>query len=163
MPLMSLFCVSVLLHNAIPFVGFGFLDNAIMIAAVSGMSLSSGLALLISEVTCLHLLQYEKELIQDQAGLTLTFLLFLTEMLRRSWVYLIVAIYMCVCSQGTQIELSIGVTFGISTMAGLYETGGMCVVINHGYKHVRWSSFNARGAWWYERTHFLYRHSIEHS
>lgn len=31
--LVSLFAV--LLHNAIPFVGFGFLDNAIMIAAVS--------------------------------------------------------------------------------------------------------------------------------
>lgn len=40
--LVCLFFVSVLLHNAIPFVGFGFLDNAIMIAAVSGMSLSSG-------------------------------------------------------------------------------------------------------------------------
>lgn len=38
--LTRLFFFSVLLHNAIPFVGFGFLDNAIMIAAVSGMSLS---------------------------------------------------------------------------------------------------------------------------
>ena len=27
--------IPVLLHNAIPFVGFGFLDNAIMIVAVS--------------------------------------------------------------------------------------------------------------------------------
>lgn len=27
--------IPVLLHNAIPFIGFGFLDNAIMIAAVS--------------------------------------------------------------------------------------------------------------------------------
>lgn len=29
---------SVLFHNAVPFVGFGFLDNAIMIAAVSAES-----------------------------------------------------------------------------------------------------------------------------
>lgn len=34
--------ITVLLHNAIPFVGFGFLDNAIMIAAVSGINLCSG-------------------------------------------------------------------------------------------------------------------------
>lgn len=27
--------ISVLFHNALPFVGFGFLDNAIMIVAVS--------------------------------------------------------------------------------------------------------------------------------
>lgn len=31
---------AVLLHNAIPFIGFGFLDNAIMIAAVSGRGAS---------------------------------------------------------------------------------------------------------------------------
>lgn len=30
-----LLCSTVLLHNAIPFVGFGFLDNCIMIVAVS--------------------------------------------------------------------------------------------------------------------------------
>lgn len=34
--LLTCFCsFAVLFHNAIPFVGFGFLDNAIMIAAVS--------------------------------------------------------------------------------------------------------------------------------
>jgi hypothetical protein len=32
---------AVLLHNAIPFVGFGFLDNAIMIVAVSYTTLSN--------------------------------------------------------------------------------------------------------------------------
>uniref|UniRef100_A0A7M4EP36 Transmembrane protein 65 n=1 Tax=Crocodylus porosus TaxID=8502 RepID=A0A7M4EP36_CROPO len=34
-PLLLIFFFSVFFHNALPFVGFGFLDNAIMIAAVS--------------------------------------------------------------------------------------------------------------------------------
>ncbi|KAG8004834.1 Transmembrane protein 65 [Nibea albiflora] len=38
----------VLLHNAIPFVGFGFLDNAIMIAAGTQIELSIGVTLGIS-------------------------------------------------------------------------------------------------------------------
>uniref|UniRef100_A0A3P8WU85 Transmembrane protein 65 n=1 Tax=Cynoglossus semilaevis TaxID=244447 RepID=A0A3P8WU85_CYNSE len=38
----------VLLHNAVPFVGFGFLDNAIMIAAGTQIELSIGVTLGIS-------------------------------------------------------------------------------------------------------------------
>uniref|UniRef100_H2L4U2 Transmembrane protein 65 n=1 Tax=Oryzias latipes TaxID=8090 RepID=H2L4U2_ORYLA len=42
----------VLFHNAIPFVGFGFLDNAIMIAAGTQIELSIGVTLGISTMAC---------------------------------------------------------------------------------------------------------------
>uniref|UniRef100_A0A667Z512 Transmembrane protein 65 n=1 Tax=Myripristis murdjan TaxID=586833 RepID=A0A667Z512_9TELE len=42
----------VLLHNAIPFIGFGFLDNAIMIVAGTQIELSIGVILGISTMLC---------------------------------------------------------------------------------------------------------------
>ncbi|TSP90478.1 Transmembrane protein 65 [Bagarius yarrelli] len=48
----------VLLHNAIPFVGFGFLDNAIMIAAVSAAALGN----LVSDLAGLGLAGYVEAL-----------------------------------------------------------------------------------------------------
>lgn len=56
-----------LLHNAIPFVGFGFLDNAIMIAAGTQIELSIGVTLGISTMAAAAL----GNLISDLAGLGL--------------------------------------------------------------------------------------------
>uniref|UniRef100_A0A4W4DS62 Transmembrane protein 65 n=1 Tax=Electrophorus electricus TaxID=8005 RepID=A0A4W4DS62_ELEEL len=50
----------VLLHNAIPFVGFGFLDNAIMIVAVS--TFSAALGNLVSDLAGLGLAGYVEAL-----------------------------------------------------------------------------------------------------
>ncbi|TNN67241.1 Transmembrane protein 65 [Liparis tanakae] len=44
----SVALTQVLFHNAIPFIGFGFLDNAIMIAAGTQIELSIGVTLGIS-------------------------------------------------------------------------------------------------------------------
>ncbi|XP_071778443.1 transmembrane protein 65 [Centroberyx gerrardi] len=57
----------VLLHNAIPFVGFGFLDNAIMIAAGTQIELSIGVTLGISTMAAAAL----GNLVSDLAGLGL--------------------------------------------------------------------------------------------
>ncbi|KAM9384910.1 LOW QUALITY PROTEIN: transmembrane protein 65 [Pholidichthys leucotaenia] len=56
----------VLLHNAIPFVGFGFLDNAIMIAAGTQIELSIGVTLGISTMAAAA-----GNLVSDLAGLGL--------------------------------------------------------------------------------------------
>lgn len=48
-------CSTVLLHNALPFVGFGFLDNCIMIVAVSP-SACCGVARLACSPATRHLL-----------------------------------------------------------------------------------------------------------
>ncbi|XP_023815975.1 transmembrane protein 65-like [Oryzias latipes] len=48
----SIAIAQVLFHNAIPFVGFGFLDNAIMIAAGTQIELSIGVTLGISTMAC---------------------------------------------------------------------------------------------------------------
>ncbi|KAF4087671.1 hypothetical protein AMELA_G00073210 [Ameiurus melas] len=55
----------VLLHNAIPFIGFGFLDNAIMIAAGTQIELSIGVILGISTMAAAAL----GNLVSDLAGL----------------------------------------------------------------------------------------------
>uniref|UniRef100_A0A8C6PGU4 Transmembrane protein 65 n=1 Tax=Nothobranchius furzeri TaxID=105023 RepID=A0A8C6PGU4_NOTFU len=57
----------VLFHNAIPFVGFGFLDNAIMIAAGTQIELSIGVTLGISTMAAAAL----GNLVSDLAGLGL--------------------------------------------------------------------------------------------
>ncbi|XP_056154247.1 transmembrane protein 65 [Lampris incognitus] len=57
----------ILLHNAIPFVGFGFLDNAIMIAAGTQIELSIGVTLGISTMAAAAL----GNLVSDLAGLGL--------------------------------------------------------------------------------------------
>ncbi|XP_048849501.1 transmembrane protein 65-like [Brienomyrus brachyistius] len=57
----------VLLHNAIPFVGFGFLDNAIMIAAGTQIELSIGVVFGISTMAAAAL----GNLVSDLAGLGL--------------------------------------------------------------------------------------------
>ncbi|XP_053497793.1 transmembrane protein 65 isoform X2 [Ictalurus furcatus] len=57
----------VLLHNAIPFVGFGFLDNAIMIAAGTQIELSIGVTFGISTMAAAAL----GNLVSDLAGLGL--------------------------------------------------------------------------------------------
>lgn len=57
----------VLLHNAIPFVGFGFLDNAIMIVAGTHIELSIGVILGISTMAAAAL----GNLVSDLAGLGL--------------------------------------------------------------------------------------------
>ncbi|XP_028298675.1 transmembrane protein 65-like [Gouania willdenowi] len=57
----------VLLHNALPFVGFGFLDNAIMIGAGTQIELSIGVTLGISTMAAAAL----GNLISDLAGLGL--------------------------------------------------------------------------------------------
>ncbi|KAK2887792.1 hypothetical protein QQF64_012905 [Cirrhinus molitorella] len=57
----------ILLHNAIPFIGFGFLDNAIMIAAGTQIELSIGLTLGISTMAAAAL----GNLVSDLAGLGL--------------------------------------------------------------------------------------------
>lgn len=57
----------ILLHNAIPFVGFGFLDNAIMIAAGTQIEVSIGVTLGISTMAAAAL----GNLISDLAGLGL--------------------------------------------------------------------------------------------
>ncbi|XP_076006122.1 transmembrane protein 65 [Genypterus blacodes] len=57
----------VLFHNAIPFVGFGFLDNAIMIAAGTQIELSIGVTLGISTMASAAL----GNLVSDLAGLGL--------------------------------------------------------------------------------------------
>ncbi|KAM6975005.1 transmembrane protein 65 [Tautogolabrus adspersus] len=57
----------VLFHNALPFVGFGFLDNAIMIAAGTQIELSIGVTLGISTMAAAAL----GNLISDLAGLGL--------------------------------------------------------------------------------------------
>ncbi|XP_077086162.1 transmembrane protein 65-like [Siphateles boraxobius] len=57
----------ILLHNAIPFVGFGFLDNAIMIAAGTQIEMSIGLTLGISTMAAAAL----GNLVSDLAGLGL--------------------------------------------------------------------------------------------
>ncbi|KAJ8394625.1 hypothetical protein AAFF_G00044280 [Aldrovandia affinis] len=57
----------VLLHNAIPFVGFGFLDNAIMIVAGTQIELSIGVVLGISTMAAAAL----GNLVSDLAGLGL--------------------------------------------------------------------------------------------
>ncbi|TDH03748.1 hypothetical protein EPR50_G00145200 [Perca flavescens] len=57
----------VLFHNGIPFVGFGFLDNAIMIAAGTQIELSIGVTLGISTMAAAAL----GNLVSDLAGLGL--------------------------------------------------------------------------------------------
>ncbi|XP_033831268.1 transmembrane protein 65 [Periophthalmus magnuspinnatus] len=57
----------ILLHNGIPFVGFGFLDNAIMIAAGTQIELSIGVTLGISTMAAAAL----GNLVSDLAGLGL--------------------------------------------------------------------------------------------
>lgn len=57
----------ILVHNAIPFVGFGFLDNAIMIAAGTQIEVSIGVTLGISTMAAAAL----GNLISDLAGLGL--------------------------------------------------------------------------------------------
>ncbi|KAM8840421.1 transmembrane protein 65 [Spinachia spinachia] len=57
----------VLFHNAIPFVGFGFLDNAIMIAAGTQIELSIGVTLGISTMAAAAF----GNLVSDLAGLGL--------------------------------------------------------------------------------------------
>lgn len=57
----------VLLHNALPFVGFGFLDNAIMITAGTQIELSIGVTLGISTMAAAAL----GNLVSDLAGLGL--------------------------------------------------------------------------------------------
>ncbi|KAJ8334481.1 hypothetical protein SKAU_G00401200 [Synaphobranchus kaupii] len=57
----------VLLHNAIPFVGFGFLDNAIMIAAGTQIEISIGVVFGISTMAAAAL----GNLVSDLAGLGL--------------------------------------------------------------------------------------------
>ncbi|XP_029929031.1 transmembrane protein 65-like [Myripristis murdjan] len=57
----------VLLHNAIPFIGFGFLDNAIMIVAGTQIELSIGVILGISTMAAAAL----GNLVSDLAGLGL--------------------------------------------------------------------------------------------
>lgn len=57
----------VLLHNAIPFIGFGFLDNAIMIAAGTQIELSIGVVFGISTMAAAAL----GNLVSDLAGLGL--------------------------------------------------------------------------------------------
>ncbi|KAM9824006.1 transmembrane protein 65 [Neosynchiropus ocellatus] len=57
----------VLFHNALPFVGFGFLDNAIMIAAGTQIELSIGITLGISTMAAAAL----GNLVSDLAGLGL--------------------------------------------------------------------------------------------
>lgn len=57
----------ILLHNAIPFVGFGFLDNAIMIAAGTQIEVSIGVTLGISTMAAAAL----GNLVSDLAGLGL--------------------------------------------------------------------------------------------
>ncbi|KAK3571370.1 hypothetical protein QTP86_008929 [Hemibagrus guttatus] len=57
----------VLLHNAIPFIGFGFLDNAIMIAAGTQIEMSIGVILGISTMAAAAL----GNLVSDLAGLGL--------------------------------------------------------------------------------------------
>ncbi|XP_037533188.1 transmembrane protein 65 [Nematolebias whitei] len=57
----------VLLHNAIPFVGFGFLDNCIMIVAGTHIELSIGVILGISTMAAAAL----GNLVSDLAGLGL--------------------------------------------------------------------------------------------
>lgn len=66
-PLTSAQMKYVLLHNAIPFVGFGFLDNAIMIAAGTQIELSIGVTLGISTMAAAAL----GNLVSDLAGLGL--------------------------------------------------------------------------------------------
>uniref|UniRef100_A0A3B3Z694 Transmembrane protein 65 n=1 Tax=Periophthalmus magnuspinnatus TaxID=409849 RepID=A0A3B3Z694_9GOBI len=54
----------ILLHNGIPFVGFGFLDNAIMIAAVClSLGLSAALGNLVSDLAGLGLAGYVEALV----------------------------------------------------------------------------------------------------
>ncbi|XP_041423945.1 transmembrane protein 65 isoform X2 [Xenopus laevis] len=57
----------VLFHNALPFIGFGFLDNAIMIAAGTQIELSIGVVLGISTMAAAAL----GNLVSDLAGLGL--------------------------------------------------------------------------------------------
>ncbi|MFT7811744.1 transmembrane protein 65-like isoform X2 [Arapaima gigas] len=57
----------VLLHNAVPFIGFGFLDNAIMIAAGTQIELSIGVVFGISTMAAAAL----GNLVSDLAGLGL--------------------------------------------------------------------------------------------
>lgn len=57
----------ILLHNAVPFVGFGFLDNAIMIAAGTQIEVSIGVTLGISTMAAAAL----GNLVSDLAGLGL--------------------------------------------------------------------------------------------
>ncbi|XP_029985754.1 transmembrane protein 65-like [Sphaeramia orbicularis] len=57
----------ILFHNAVPFVGFGFLDNAIMIAAGTQIELSIGVTLGISTMAAAAL----GNLVSDLAGLGL--------------------------------------------------------------------------------------------
>ncbi|XP_042632078.1 transmembrane protein 65 [Cyprinus carpio] len=66
-PLTSAQLRYILLHNAIPFIGFGFLDNAIMIAAGTQIELSIGLTLGISTMAAAAL----GNLVSDLAGLGL--------------------------------------------------------------------------------------------
>lgn len=66
-PLTSAQLRYILLHNAIPFVGFGFLDNAIMIAAGTQIEMSIGLTLGISTMAAAAL----GNLVSDLAGLGL--------------------------------------------------------------------------------------------
>ncbi|KAK5862576.1 hypothetical protein PBY51_017957 [Eleginops maclovinus] len=63
----SIAIAQVLLHNAIPFVGFGFLDNCIMIVAGTHIELSIGVILGISTMAAAAL----GNLVSDLAGLGL--------------------------------------------------------------------------------------------
>ncbi|KAK7898204.1 hypothetical protein WMY93_019057 [Mugilogobius chulae] len=66
-PLTSAQMRNILLHNGIPFVGFGFLDNAIMIAAGTQIEVSIGVTLGISTMAAAAL----GNLVSDLAGLGL--------------------------------------------------------------------------------------------
>ncbi|XP_078741621.1 transmembrane protein 65, partial [Lampetra fluviatilis] len=57
----------VMLHNAVPFVGFGFLDNAIMISAGANIEMSVGVTLGISTMAAAAM----GNLVSDLAGLGL--------------------------------------------------------------------------------------------
>ncbi|XP_051833750.1 LOW QUALITY PROTEIN: transmembrane protein 65-like [Antechinus flavipes] len=61
------YCFSVFIHNALPFVGFGFLDNVIMIVAGTQIELSIGIILGISTMAAAAL----GNLVSDLAGLGL--------------------------------------------------------------------------------------------
>ncbi|XP_031649438.1 transmembrane protein 65 isoform X4 [Oncorhynchus kisutch] len=63
----SIAIAQVLLHNAIPFIGFGFLDNAIMIAAGTQIELSIGVTFGLSTMAAAAL----GNLVSDLAGLGL--------------------------------------------------------------------------------------------
>uniref|UniRef100_A0A0F8BXI3 Transmembrane protein 65 n=1 Tax=Larimichthys crocea TaxID=215358 RepID=A0A0F8BXI3_LARCR len=107
----------VLFHNALPFVGFGFLDNAIMIAAGTQIELSIGVTLGISTMAGK---KTERDPIKSKSTSSSRRHSFLSESETKDGEMFKLDQRLTVSSsvlQGTQIELSIGVTLGISTMA----------------------------------------------